>query len=140
VSSAYVGPAATVIPLVELTVAAVLLAGLWPREAAIAAIALLVLFTGVLGRMWASGATLDCGCFGESSEASTPATGVVRNAALITAALLVVISPDSARLWAASVGTVAAATTVAAGAICLWLCVSALVIRRQLLFYRLGNR
>lgn len=127
-----VRPVATLIPLGELLVAGALLSGFVPREAGIASFLLLVLFSLALGRMWLVGATLNCGCFGESSDASTPATGLIRNALLMIAGSILVVSPGPSPSWSASAGEIVGSGTVSLGAVCLWLCGSGLVIRRQL--------
>src|SRR5918998_3867457 len=59
-----VGPVATALPLVELVLATLLVAGAFTRWTALASATLLmVLMTGV-AQAWGRGLSIDCGCFG----------------------------------------------------------------------------
>ena len=76
---------ARVVPLIELIVAALLcvrpIIGGW------AAFALIVAFTAVLLPVVRRGEAVACGCFGSSAQAAVPGSTIVRNAALLAAAL-----------------------------------------------------
>jgi uncharacterized membrane protein YphA (DoxX/SURF4 family) len=62
--SGLVGPVATTLPLLELVLGTLLLAGAFTRWVALAsAVLLVVLMTGVT-QAWARGLSIDCGCFG----------------------------------------------------------------------------
>lgn len=126
-------PVGVVVPLVELLLGATLASGLAPQVAGAAGIGLLLLFTAALARMAQVGTTLDCGCFGEASEASTPTSGIVRNILLIGCCALLVAVPAQASFWRESVRGIVGSATLAVGCACLWLCCSALVIRRDVL-------
>ncbi|HEV7452898.1 MAG TPA: MauE/DoxX family redox-associated membrane protein [Pseudonocardiaceae bacterium] len=59
-----VGPVATALPLVELALGTLLVAGAFTRWAAlVSAVLLVVLMIGV-AQAWARGLSIDCGCFG----------------------------------------------------------------------------
>jgi hypothetical protein len=121
------------VPTAELAVAGTLLSGYAPATGAGLAIALLIGFAIVLVEMARGGATMDCGCFGEAPEAASPVSGIIRNLGLLGLAALIVASPERAVPWHVALDHAVAAATVAAAAICLWLTVSTLAIRRELL-------
>jgi putative oxidoreductase len=131
-------PLALAIPVVEIVLAALLLSGLWPE--AVAAISMLALgcFTLALLQMWRVGVTQDCGCFGESREAASPASGVVRNAGLLCLAGVLVVEPRS--IWNAPPGDLIAAGTIAIAIACLWQTTSTLLTRRAILFLPRSGR
>lgn len=66
--SALVHPVATALPLLELVLGALLLAGLLTRITAVASALLLVLFIAGVAQSWARGLTIDCGCFGGGGQ------------------------------------------------------------------------
>jgi hypothetical protein len=131
-------PLSVGIPLVELALAVLLVGGFWPRVTAALAMVVLGLFTLALVQMWRAGLNQDCGCFGESREAESPASGVIRNAGLFGLAGLLLAEPRS--VWHASGDDLAAAATIAIGLACLWLTSSTLVTRRALLFLPRSER
>jgi|SRR5829696_5143485 len=133
VPSAAVPTLAVGIPASEFAIGLLLVSGVAPRAAGIASLVLLGLFTSALVFMYRSGATLDCGCFGEAREASTPASGIVRNVLLLGLAASIVAEPAGASLWTGSVDDGLAALTIAAGLICLWLLSSVAVVQRSIL-------
>ncbi|GAA4660369.1 MULTISPECIES: MauE/DoxX family redox-associated membrane protein [Amycolatopsis] len=61
-------PVATGLPLLELALGVLLLAGLLTRAAAVGSAVLLVLFIGGVAQSWARGLTIDCGCFGGGGQ------------------------------------------------------------------------
>jgi putative oxidoreductase len=81
---------ATTLPTVELVVGVALVVGplLWRRAAAVAAMALLAMFTVAVVHVVRSGINVECGCFGGSSG---PVSGwtVARDLALLAAAAFV---------------------------------------------------
>lgn len=63
---------ALVMPWIELVVGILLVAGVWRREAALVAAALLLVFLGAIGWNLARGHAVDCGCFEVRSAGKTP--------------------------------------------------------------------
>jgi uncharacterized membrane protein YphA (DoxX/SURF4 family) len=59
-----VGPVATALPLVELALGALLLAGAFIRWVALASAVLLLILMTAVAQAWARGLSIDCGCFG----------------------------------------------------------------------------
>lgn len=59
-----VGPVATGLPLVELALGTLLVAGAFTRWAALASALLLVMLMTAVAQAWARGLSIDCGCFG----------------------------------------------------------------------------
>ena len=59
-----VSPVATTLPFLEIGLGLLLLLGVGVRPAAVASVALLVVFLGGVGSSWARGLSIDCGCFG----------------------------------------------------------------------------
>jgi Methylamine utilisation protein MauE len=84
---------ARAVPLAELGVAAVL--GASPRVGAVAAMAALALFTGVILREIGAGRRFRCGCFGGTDSQVVGAVTLARNAALVAAAAGVLALPRS---------------------------------------------
>lgn len=127
-----VAPAVSVaVPVLELVLAAWLVSGVAPRQAAGAAIVVLLVFCAVLLRIWRRGLT--CGCFGEAAD-SAP-SGLVRNVILIALAATVAVPealPETP--WSLGLGMVVGRMTVVLGAACFWPCLVALVQRRNLIF------
>lgn len=77
---------ARALPWVELTLAVLLLAGLWQRVAMPAASVLLAVFFSLMVRSYVRGEGIDCGCFGPG-EAISPIT-LLRDGGLLAASLL----------------------------------------------------
>ncbi|TNC21444.1 MauE/DoxX family redox-associated membrane protein [Amycolatopsis alkalitolerans] len=67
-------PVATALPLLELALGVLLLAGLLTRVAAVASAVLLVLFIAGVAQSWARGLTIDCGCFGGGGQVAAGQT------------------------------------------------------------------
>lgn len=76
--------AARVVPLGELGLAVLLLVR--PRAGALAALAALAVFSAVLARAVARGATRGCACFGPGGESARLSTALLRNGLLALAA------------------------------------------------------
>src|SRR5262245_27759145 len=110
---------AVAVPLAELGLAALLVAGVAPRLVAALILALLVVFTAALWRLGAVSAA--CHCFG----AGDGGDGRLRNALLAAGAAFLVAQPAGA-LWEVGAGELAGAATVAAGLACVWQLGSAL--------------
>lgn len=101
------------VPLLELALAALLVAGVAPRLVPGLIVALLAVFTVALGRLGVVSAA--CHCFG----ASAGGDGRLRNALLGAGAIALVAWPAGA-LWDVGAGELAGAATVAAGLACAW--------------------
>jgi uncharacterized membrane protein YphA (DoxX/SURF4 family) len=118
VPAAFAGPAAIVVPVVELAACALLLASATARTGAAVVVAMLVVFSAVLARAALRGETADCGCFGTLASAR-PAAALARNAALAAAAIAVVAAGAGRPLAdlgaTGAVGLVAGALIVALG-------------------------
>ncbi|WP_130347536.1 MauE/DoxX family redox-associated membrane protein [Herbihabitans rhizosphaerae] len=71
---ALVRPAATVLPLAELALGALLLIGLGTRVVAVLSVLLLVVLTAGVAQAWARGLSIDCGCFGGGGEVAAGQT------------------------------------------------------------------
>ena len=111
-----VAPAARALPLLELAVAAGLVMA--PRAGGMAALVLLMLFTVLLVRAIAAGATTGCGCFGAVADEPVSVLDVARNCLLAAGAVAALGAP---RLVAPSVP---AATLVGGAALSGWLLLS----------------
>ena len=85
------------LPVLEIAVGLLLLAGAFVRPAAVASGLLLVLFLTAVGSAWARGLTIDCGCFGGGGEVDADSTAylseIVRDGALLAASLFLVVRP-----------------------------------------------
>lgn len=114
---------AAVLPIVELALAALLVAGVGGR---IVAGIVLALMLGFIAALWlverraadAGRALVSCNCFGSGGDGD-PVAGRVRNALLAAAAVVLVVRPADA-VWAAPAGQVVGAICVAVGAVCVW--------------------
>ena len=93
----YVGYA---LPVVELLVGALLLAGLFTRWAALAAAVLMAGFVVGIAWAWASGLAIDCGCFGGGGPTEAGRTAypleLARDAALLGLSGWLVVRPRTA--------------------------------------------
>jgi peroxiredoxin len=116
---------AVVLPLVELAAAGGLLFDGTARAAGLAAGALLVAFCLAIARVLARGDQARCNCFGALREAPVGIHTLVRNAAFVALAAVVVLGRDSdgaaALAWVSSNATVLALTgAVGAQALFSW--------------------
>lgn len=93
----YVGYA---LPVVELVVGALLLAGLFTRWAALAAGVLMAGFVVGIGWAWATGLAIDCGCFGGGGPTEAGRTAypleLTRDALLLGLSAWLVVRPRTA--------------------------------------------
>ncbi|MGH3799565.1 MAG: DoxX family protein [Pseudonocardiaceae bacterium] len=95
-----VGPVATVLPLAELALGTLLVAGAFTRWTALAsAVLLMVLMTGV-AQAWARGLSIDCGCFGGGGPVAEGTTRypqeLARDVGLSVLAWWLVVRPRTA--------------------------------------------
>jgi uncharacterized membrane protein YphA (DoxX/SURF4 family) len=92
---------ARTLPILELSLGLLLIAGVWVRYLSMAAAAILGVFFSVMVVSYFRGAGIDCGCFGVGEPLS--AKTLARDGVLLVAALtLVVLSRQAlgSRLWA----------------------------------------
>jgi hypothetical protein len=80
---------ARTLPLLELALGVLLVAGVWLRYLSIAAAAILGLFFSVMVVSYFRGAGIDCGCFGVGEPLS--ARTLARDGVLLVAALALVV-------------------------------------------------
>lgn len=83
------------LPLVELAIAVALLFGSTARDGAIAALVLLVLFTGLVTRALVRGEQVECHCFGQLSEGPAGNGTLVRNGLMTAIAAFIVLAPGA---------------------------------------------
>ena len=114
----------------EISVALTLLIGL--RIGLIAAMALLVVFTVALLRMWRMGISQDCGCFGEHSDAATP-LGHGRNTLLFVAALGAAAAGQELAAWHHDPELAITHVAVVGAAGALWVLLQTFIARHRLL-------
>lgn len=69
-----VHPLATALPLLELALGVLLLAGLLTRVAAVASAVVLLAFIAAVAQSWARGLSIDCGCFGGGGQVAAGQT------------------------------------------------------------------
>jgi uncharacterized membrane protein YphA (DoxX/SURF4 family) len=89
------------LPMVELSIAALLLVGLFTRYAALVFAGMMVMFLFGIAAAWARGLSIDCGCFGSAgSFVEDPVPGyikdLVRDTAFLSVALAVAWWPYGA--------------------------------------------
>jgi uncharacterized membrane protein YphA (DoxX/SURF4 family) len=77
----------TGLPVLELGLAALLLAGLATRLAAGITAVLAVVFAAAVASAWARGLSIECGCFGGGGFTANPVPGYVRELLIDTALL-----------------------------------------------------
>jgi uncharacterized membrane protein YphA (DoxX/SURF4 family) len=87
------------LPFVELALAALLLAGITTRTAAVAAV-LLVIYVAAIASAWARGLRIDCGCFSRggydpAASGARYASEILRDVGLLLAAGLLTWRPTS---------------------------------------------
>lgn len=95
--AAAVGPVAAALPLAEIVLGLVLLAGLRTRAAALASAVLLTVFVAGVAQAWARGLSIDCGCFGGGGTVAESGTEYPREIAvdlgLLALAVWLVVRP-----------------------------------------------
>ncbi len=89
------------LPMIELLLAALLLAGLATRLAAAVAGGLLVVYIAGIASVWARGLSIDCGCFGGGGQLAAGAHpnyfwDTVRDVALLAVAVYLFYAPRTA--------------------------------------------
>ncbi len=88
-------PAAILVPLIELAVAATLVPAPTARVGALAAVALLAVFSFAIIRVLRAGSTPDCNCFGGLTQTEVGRGTLFRNLALAALAVFVATSQQS---------------------------------------------
>lgn len=92
-----VDPVALGLPLLEVLIGLLLLAGFAVRPAAVASAALLVVFIAGLAQAWARGLAIDCGCFGGGGAVAPGETtyplDLARDALFLAAAVFLIVRP-----------------------------------------------
>lgn len=115
------------VPIAELAVGVWLLSGVAPRIAAVAALCLLLAFSASLVSLpHGKEAPQGCGCFGESRDGSSPRTGLIRNALLSVAAVVMLVAPPQSSALGGDLVDLVGHLTLVAGTFCLWGCLVAL--------------
>lgn len=88
------------LPVVEILVGALLIAGLFTRVSAVVAALLMAAFVVGIASAWARGLSIDCGCFGGGGQIGQAQTAypveLARDAALLAAAGWVAWRPRTA--------------------------------------------
>jgi len=87
------------LPLLEVALALLLLAGLLTRQVAIAVAVLMLVFIAAVGSAWARGLSIDCGCFGGGGQVAPDRTQyleeILRDLGFVALALWLVLFPRS---------------------------------------------
>ncbi|MGH3773396.1 MAG: MauE/DoxX family redox-associated membrane protein [Pseudonocardiaceae bacterium] len=95
-----VGPVATALPLVELALGTLLLAGAFTRWVALASAVLLLVLMTAVAQSWARGLSIDCGCFGGGGAVAKGSTHypqeLARDAGIVLLALWLLVLPRTA--------------------------------------------
>jgi uncharacterized membrane protein YphA (DoxX/SURF4 family) len=95
-----VGPVATVLPLVELALGTLLLAGAFTRWVALASAMLLGVLMTAVAQAWARGLSIDCGCFGGGGAVAKGSTHypqeLARDVGTLLLALWLLMRPRTA--------------------------------------------
>ncbi len=96
---AIVPAAGTALPVIEMAVGVLLLAGLVTRAAAMAAGVMSLAFLTGICSAWARGLSIECGCFGNGGYTDNPVPGYIRelviNAVIIAACWWLIRRPAS---------------------------------------------
>jgi uncharacterized membrane protein YphA (DoxX/SURF4 family) len=97
---ALIGPVATALPLLELVLGLLLLAGLATRYVAGVALVLLAVLIAGIAQSWARGLSIDCGCFGGGGSVSAGQTEypqeILRDTGFAVLAVWLLVRP---RTW-----------------------------------------
>jgi len=95
-----VGPVATTLPLVELVLGTLLVAGAFTRWVAVASVVLLLVLMTAVVQAWARGLSIDCGCFGGGGAVAKGSTRypqeLARDVGTLLLALWLLVRPRSA--------------------------------------------
>lgn len=87
------------LPLLEVAMALLLVAGLLTRPVAIATIGLMAAFIAAVGSAWARGLSIDCGCFGGGGQVAPEQTAylseILRDLGFIVLAVWLAVFPSS---------------------------------------------
>ncbi|MGH3787114.1 MAG: DoxX family protein [Pseudonocardiaceae bacterium] len=98
--SGLVGPVATVLPLVELALGTLLVAGAFTRWVALASAMLLAALMFGVAQAWARGLSIDCGCFGGGGPVAEGDTRypqeLARDAGMLLLAWWLLVRPRTA--------------------------------------------
>jgi uncharacterized membrane protein YphA (DoxX/SURF4 family) len=93
---------AAILPLLEIALGLLLLAGVGTRAVAVLSAGLLLVFVAGVTQAWARGLTIDCGCFGGGGtvapEETAYGTELLRDAGFLLLAGWLIVRP---RTWAA---------------------------------------
>lgn len=122
VSARLARPFASLLPLIEMAIAAALIPVASAAWSALAAAVLLAVFCAAIVRVLARGETPDCNCFGSLGSAPVGPGTLVRNAALIAVAGFVTVAGwndagTSAWAWIGDLGTAGLVALVLGGLI-----------------------
>ena len=101
---ALAGPCAITLPVVELTIAVLLLPTLTARSGALAAAVMLVVFSAAIARSLARGEQPDCNCFGQLHSAPVGPAALLRNLAVLAVGVAVVAAGPGRSLSSALAG------------------------------------
>lgn len=98
--SGLVGPVAAGLPLVELALGTLILAGAFTRWVALASAVLLLMLMTAVAQAWARGLAIDCGCFGGGGAVAEGSTHypqeLARDAGMALLALWLLVRPRTA--------------------------------------------
>ncbi|MGB7450394.1 MAG: MauE/DoxX family redox-associated membrane protein [Ornithinimicrobium sp.] len=87
------------LPVLEVAVGSLLIAGLLTRASACVGVGLMAVFIAGIASAWARGLSIDCGCFGTGGPVAPGATRyleeIVRDAALALAGVWLVVRPQT---------------------------------------------
>ena len=95
-----IGPVATALPLVELALGTLLVAGAFTRWVALASGLLLLVLIAGMAQAWARGLSIDCGCFGGGGAVPAGSTRypqeLARDIGFVLLALWLLLRPRTA--------------------------------------------
>jgi uncharacterized membrane protein YphA (DoxX/SURF4 family) len=79
------------IPVIEIIIGALLIAGLFTRAAGLLGAAMMLVFIAAIASVWARGISIDCGCFGKGGKVAAGQTtylqDILRDAGLMACGL-----------------------------------------------------
>lgn len=94
-----VSPVAIALPLVEIVLGLLLLAGLVTRLAGVASVILVLVLIAAIGQAWARGLAIDCGCFGGGGQVAQGQTTylleILRDVGFLVLASWLTVRPRS---------------------------------------------